>query len=132
MLQAPAQNGEINSLCDAGGGIPRFAAQFAAQAERHERRNQRDGKQRGEDERQRLGPGQRTEHAAFLRFKQKHRQKRHHNNDERVEERRPNLLRRADEDAAPLCFVWDIGALGQMAVSVLHHDDRSVDEDTDG
>ncbi len=44
-----------------------------------------------------------------------------------IEERRPDLLGRADKDAAPLLVGGNVAALGQMPVSVLDHHDGGVD-----
>ena len=99
MVETPAQNGQIDGLGDARGWVLRLLAELSAQAERHKRRNQRDGEQGREDEGESLGPGERAEHAAFLCFKQEDRQERHHNNDERIEERGADLLCCADQDA---------------------------------
>ena len=96
--------------------------------------DQRDGEQRREDQRQSLGPRQRAEHAAFLRFKQEYRQERDDNYDERIEQSRANLLRRANKDPAAFCSadLPGIIALCEMAIAVLHHDDGRIDEHADG
>ena len=133
MVQAPAQDGQIDGLRDAGEGVGALGEHVAAEEDGHERGDERDGEQRGEDEREGFGPGERAEHSALLRLKQEDGEEGDDDDDERVKEGRANLLRGADEDGAALLLVhWRTAALGEVAVAVLDHDDGGVNEHADG
>src|SRR2546430_13728951 len=65
--------------------------QFSANEKNHEHRDKGDGQQRRETDRQRLGPGERPEHPAFLCLQQENREKRDDDDQKRSEEHTSEL-----------------------------------------
>ena len=97
--QAESQDGQIYRLRDAGDRIARSGRSRPRMNIDHQHRHKRDGQDGREADGQRLGPGQRPEHAAFLRFEQEDRKERNNDDEQRKEERRADLLGGVDEDA---------------------------------
>src|SRR2546423_10877246 len=111
---------------------------MAAKKYDHKYGNQRDRKDRGESDRERLGPRQGTKHTALLRFEEEHGQEGNKNNQQRKENRGAYLLRRAHEDTAPFSsgqlspVLFSCGdVFRQMPITVFYHHDSCIDENSD-
>ena len=101
MAQAPSDDRQIERGEETRHRIFGLAPQApAAHQQQHQERHDRDREHRGEPDREGLGPGQRAEHAALLRFEQEHRQERDHDDKQRVEDRTADLARRVEQRAA--------------------------------
>ncbi len=140
----------------------RFRSQLAPNENDHQDGNKRDREEGREAHSQGLCPGQRTEHASFLRFQQENRQERDHNNKEGEEQCGPDLFGGVDKSADPLSFRsllqvlscgciflliedWPVREIpvflgyesiclpfGKLPVSVFNHHNRRVYQYADG
>ena len=82
----------------------------------------------GDDHREGLGERQRLEEPPFLRLEREHRQERHGDDQQREEERRPDLPARGDVASEPRLL--RASAL-EVLVGVLDHHDRGIDHGAD-
>ena len=102
---------------------------LAADEEHHKDRDERDRKDRRRRHREGLREGERPEQPSLLRFQREDRHERDGDDEQAEEQRRSDLLRRLDQDVAPVRA--RCGAL-QMLVRVLDHHHRAVDHRADG
>ncbi len=97
----PAKQRPVNADQGAIERVAALGGNLAADQISHQHGNQRYGQSGGGRHGIGLGVGQRREQAAFLRFERKHRDERKGDDQERSEQRRPDL-RRGVADHAPL------------------------------
>src|SRR6266436_9140560 len=104
MVQAEAQDRQVNRLRDAREWIGTLWSQSASNQHNHQDWDQRNSQNGGRTDCQGLGPRQRAEHASFLSFEQKDRQEGNDDDEQRKEERRADLPGCVDENRPTLWF----------------------------
>ena len=102
--------------------LPRNAA---ANAIAHQHRHQRDGEDRRRGHRVGLGKRQRREQPSFLGFQSEHRQEAQSDDEQREEDRRPDLGGCVGQQS-PTRFADHVGFALQAPVGVLDHDDGTI------
>src|SRR5665213_1347525 len=100
MTQAKSQRRQVDGLRESRDRVGALWLQLPPNKQNHQHRNERDGNDGGRANRQRLSPGQGTEHPPLLRLQQKDREERDDDNQQREEERGPDLLGSVDQNLA--------------------------------
>ncbi|MCY1227424.1 hypothetical protein D9M72_396910 [compost metagenome] len=114
-----------------------FRRNPAADHVAHQDRHQGHGQSRRRGHGIGLGVGQRREQPALLRLERKHRDERQRNDQQRQEQRGPDLGRRLPDHApalVPARLTTGMVRMPvlQLLVRVLDHDNRGIDHGTDG
>jgi hypothetical protein len=102
-----------------------------AREQHAERRVERDREHGGDRHREVLREGERPEEPALLVDEGEHRQERHGDHEQREEDRGAHLLEGTQADLVHVAVAAAGDPLLDPLVSVLHLDDRAVDEDAD-